>query len=354
MKKLSIIAILLLIVGFANAQPENFKEIAIVKTTVPKDQAKAGTCWSFATTSFVETEVLRITGEEFDLSENFSVYYSYINKAKMYVRLQGLHQFGQGGQAHDVLDVISEYGLVTEEAYPYKNKDHTQLEKDLKSYLDSVISLDTLPRVWMAGYKKILNDALGTPPTSFEYNGKQISAKNFVKDILKFNTNDYVEVTSFSHHPFYQQFVLEVPDNWSMGLYHNVPITDLLAIMENGITNGYSIDWDGDVSEEGFAVRKGLAYFTKKGKGGGMRAISEQPYRQRLFDRQFTTDDHLMHAVGLYTDAAGEKQYLIKNSWGKYPPFDGYLYMSEEYVKYKTVAILVHKDAIPEEILEKK
>ncbi|MBN2894119.1 MAG: aminopeptidase [Bacteroidales bacterium] len=353
MKKISFFLLLSFFVTFAYSQPEGFTAITKVKTTPPKDQARAGTCWSFATVSFIETEVLRITEKEFDLSETFPVYYAYLDKAEMYIRLQGLTNFGQGGQAHDVMNVIKEYGIVPEAVYPYTNKDHTKLEKKLKNYLDSILKLDSIPRKWIDGYQKILDKGLGVPPTKFTFEGKDYTPRSFVTQVLEFNPNNYIELTSFNHHEFYQEFALEVPDNWSRDLYYNVSLDDLMKIIEEALMNGYSVDWDGDVSEKTFDTKTGMA--TLEGKGGNkkMQVLAPQSFRQTLFDRQFTTDDHLMHAVGIFKGPFGGKFYLIKNSWGEYPPFDGYIYMSEDFVMYKTIAILVHKDAIPELIKEK-
>ncbi len=352
MKKIPLLFILLTLISFSFSQNAKLNQVAKVETTKPKDQARAGTCWSFATVSFIETEVLRNTGKEFDLSENFTVYYAYINKAIIYVRKQGKHNFAQGGQAHDVFDVIKKYGIVPDEAYPYKNKNHTKLETDLKYFLDSIVKLDTLPRFWLDDYKKILDNSLGVPPTNFEYEGQKYTPKTFLLDVLKFNTDDYIEITSFSHQEFNTQFVLEVADNWSLDLYYNVTISDLMAIIDNALKNNYSVAWDGDVSETGFNTETGFADL--KGENGQkIKVMVPQALRQMMFDQLQTTDDHLMHCIGLFTDEKEQKYYLIKNSWGSYPPFDGYLYMSEDFVMYKTIAIMVHKQAIPQKIKEK-
>lgn len=347
MKKISILNLLILFTVSIFAQENKFEEISLVPHTSPKDQARAGTCWSFSTVSFMEAEVLRITEKEFDLSETFAVYYAYLNKADIYVKFHGNHTFGQGGQAHDVIDVVTEYGMVTEEAYPYANKDHTQLEKDLKNYLDSILKLDTLPRQWVVDYKSILDKSLGVPPSTFEYEGKEYTPKDFTKDILKFDADNYIELTSYNHHDFYTQFVLEVPDNWSLDMYYNVPIEILISTMINAVKNSYTIVWDGDVSEEGFS-KDGTAKMISK-KGGKYMTMSAQPHRQMLFDRHFSTDDHLMHIVGLFQENVKKLYFKVKNSWAEYPPYDGYHYMSEDYMKYKTVAILIHKDALSNE-----
>lgn len=343
------IAVIFLSISIS-AQPKGFTELSKIKATSVKDQAQAGSCWSFATTSFIEAEVLRESNINVDISELFFVYYAYINRAVYFVRLQGHNNFAQGGQAHDVMDIVKEYGAVPEDAYPYSLKNHTQLEHDLKTFLDSIVALDNLPLNWKQDFIKILDSYLGAPPTDFRYDGKKYTPRTFATQFLKFDPNNYVEISSYTHHNFYEQFVLEVPDNWALSLYYNVHINELVSIIDSAIFNGYSVDWDGDVSEPGFNVRDGIANVSKDNKSMSM---SVQPYRQQLFDRQTTTDDHLMHAIGVYKNAAGMKYYLIKNSWGDYGKFHGYLYMSEDYVKYHTIAILVNKNAIPQVISDR-
>jgi len=351
MKRIYLIFVLVFVSSGLFAQAPNYTEIAIAKHTSVKDQAQAGSCWSFATTSFIESEVLKLYNIEVDISEMFFVYYGYINRAEMFVRLQGHNNFGQGGQAHDVIDIVKEYGIVPEDVYPYTLKNHTNLEHDLKSFLDSIVALDNLPTNWLDEYTAVLNEYLSAPPTSFKFANKDYSPTSFTSQYLQFNPDDYVEISSYKHHNLYEQFVLEVPDNWSLSLYYNVSINELLSIIDSALVRGYSIVWDGDVSEPGFSPRKGLAFMDRIGNKD--MTMTAQAYRQTLFDNQTTTDDHLMHAVGVYEDKDGLKQYLIKNSWGVYGPFDGYLYMSEDYVKYHTVAILVNKNIIPENIKKK-
>jgi bleomycin hydrolase len=334
-----------IITSYAQPTPKGFTEISKVKTTSVKDQQRTGNCWAFSTVSFVETEILRNTGNVFDLSEMYCAYYAYIGKAKTYVRYQGKHQFSEGGQAHDVIDVIRKYGIVRESDYPMKLKNDAYLKKTLKNFLDSILALDTLPGNWLKTYKKILDDSLGVPPQYITYEGKKYTALDFTKQILKFNADDYVEISSFSYKPFYKQFVLEVPDNWSAGLYYNLPLNKFMQIMEDALASGYSFVWDGDVSEKEFRTRTSIVDLDveKLNKYGQMTL---QPLRQSLYEMLYTTDDHLMHCVGLYKDKTGEKYFLIKNSWGAYGPFEGYLYMSEDYFKLKTVAILVNKEVL--------
>lgn len=354
----------------SKADQYEFKMIYEIKTTPVKNQAKTGTCWSFATTSFVETELMRMEKGENILSPMFNVYYAYRPKAENYIRYNGLTNFGMGGQAHDVMNIIREFGFVPEEVYPGKQigeEDHNHGEMDavLKAIVDAV-NKDRggkITPVWSKVLDAALDIYLGVPPKEFTYQEKTYTPKNFVA-ATGFNPDDYVELTSFTHHPFYKQFDLEVPDNWSKGLYYNVPIDDIIKIMDWALEKGYSVAWDGDVSEKGFSRKKGIAIVpmteeatddSKKDEEDADQPAKEkvvtQEMRQETFDNRTTTDDHLMHITGLAKDQNGSKFYYTKNSWGtKDKKYDGYWYMSEPYVRLKTIAIMVHKDAMPAEI----
>jgi bleomycin hydrolase len=364
-----------------------FTTVAEVPVTSMKNQYKSGTCWSFATTSFVEAEILRITGKELDLSEMFSVYWAYVSKAANYVRLHGLANFSPGGQAHDVIDVIREHGIITEEAYNglnYNEKKHIhgELDEVLKDFLKGIIKNKNgyLSPVWPLAFADLLNAYLGEPPAKFDYEGQKISPVEFRKK-MKFNPDDYVEITSYSHHPFYEQIRLEIPDNWSYNDdYYNIPVNDMMEVINNALNNGYSVCWDGDVSGEGFSHRKGVAIlpvtdkedlkgtemsrwqkmtsedFADKAygfKGPFPEKNVSQKDRQKTFDNWTTTDDHLMHLTGIVKDQNGTIYYRTKNSWGESNKMKGYLNMSESYVRLNTIAIMIHKDAIPENIKSK-
>ncbi len=348
-RRLLILLIISILSYSLSAQPQDFKQIAEVQTTPVKNQQHTGTCWAFSTVSFVETEILRETGKEFDLSEAYCVYYTYINKAETYVLYQGKHQFSEGGQAHDVLDVIREHGIVPQSDYPLKLKIDTYLQKTLKNFLDSILKKDTLPANWLKDYKKILDDSLGVPPQKIDYEGKTYTPKNFTKTILQFNPDNYIEISSFMHHDFYGQFVLEVPDNWSNALYYNLHINELIRTMEYALKNNYSFVWDGDVSEKEFRTRTSIVDMDIEKLNKSM-SITMQPVRQQQFENLFTTDDHLMHCIGLYNNKANEEYFKIKNSWGEYKPFAGYLFISKDYATIKTVAILVNKKGVPEDL----
>ena len=364
-----------------------FKTVAKVKVTSMKNQYKSGTCWSFATTSFVETEILRISNKTLDLSEMFFVYYAYIAKAKNYIRLHGLANFSPGGQAHDVLDVIRDYGIITEQAYKglnYGTEKHVHGEMDevLHSFVKAIVKNKNhkITPVWPLAFVDLLNLYLGEPPVKFDYEGEEI-APTELRDKMNFNVDDYVELTSYTHHPFYKPFRLEVPDNWSYNDgYYNLPIEELMEVMNYALKNGYSVCWDGDVSEKGFSHANGVAIVPETEKenlqGTEMsrwqnisdkdlrdnaytftapvpEKVISQKDRQLAFDDYSATDDHLMHLTALVKDQNGTLYYKTKNSWGKSNDMGGYLNMSYSFVKLNTIAIMVHKDAIPEGLRKK-
>lgn len=357
-----------------------FEIIHDVEKTPVKSQGRTGSCWSFATHSFLESELIRLGKGEHDLSEMFVVRNIYIEKAENYVRRQGKANFSQGSLAHDVITIADKYGLMPEDAYTGMDAeagmhDHSELETLLKGYLDGVIKnkAGQLQSAggeikWRKSYEAILDVYLGEVPASFTYQGKKYnSPKAFAKEILdKASPSDYVTVTSYSHHPFYRQFVLEIPDNFSNGLYYNVPLEEMQAITDNALENGYSVSWDCDVSEEEFSPRHGLALVPEKTwtdkNEEEQRQTFEQPeaekpitqeLRQFTFDNYSTTDDHLMHITGVAKDKNGVKYYITKNSWGEIGPYQGYIYASEPYFQLKTISIMVHKDAIPKKIARK-
>lgn len=362
-----------------------FETVADIQVTPVKNQASTGTCWCFATTSFLEAELLRMHNKAYDLSEMFTVRNAYLEKGQRYFRFQGANNFGQGGQAHDVINMIRKYGIVPDAAYPGLNygttsHSHGELVSGLKGYLDAINKSRSLTVAWPEAYKAILETYLGKAPEKFTYEGKEYTPKSFASAI-GINPDDYIELTSYEAYPFYQQVELEIPDNWSHGQYYNVPLDDLMAIMNNALKNGYTVAWDGDVSEKGFSHGNGLALlptdqpenmsttdrarFEKLNpsdqKSQMYSFVSPVPEMQvkdadrtETFNNRQTTDDHLMHLTGILKDQNGTLYYKTKNSWGtSRNPFGGYLYMSEPYCRMKTVAILVHKDAIPQAIKTK-
>ncbi len=348
-----------------------------VERTPVKNQYRTGTCWCFATISFLESELLRTGKGEHDLSEMFVVRNTYPRKADNFFRLHGNANFSQGGQAHDVLECVKRFGLVPEGEYSgmriqEKRHNHSEMVTVLSAMMDGVIKnrgTRVTPR-WSEALSAVLDVYLGPNPQSFVYQGSTYTPESFADDFLQIDPNDYVELTSYTHHPFYEKCRLELPDNWDFNSeYFNVPIDDLELIINNALKTGHSVVWDGDVSEKefssrelGFGVVPNVDWEDRLHDDQKLDKVFEQPVqekeisqelRQRTFDSFATTDDHLMHLVGLAHDQNGTTFYLTKNSGGTDRRNEGYLYMSRAYVRLKTMAIMVHKDAIPAEISAK-
>ena len=365
-----------------------FTIVKQVKATSVKDQYRSGTCWSFSTTSFFESELLRMGKEEIDISDMWSVRLSYSDKAVKYVRLNGSLNFGGGGAFTDVKNCWKKYGIVPESVYNGKNYGqdghvHGELDLVLKNYVDGVIKNKNreLTTAWHNGFNGILDAYFGQIPEKFNYKGKEYTPKSFSKE-LGLNPDDYIELTSFTHHPFYESFILEVPDNWAWDLYYNIPIDDLIKVIDNAIETGYSVAWASDVSEKGFSWKNGVAIVPEKNfedmtdaeiakwensskseknkglfdfdKPGKEKEITQE-MRQKAFDNLKTTDDHGMHITGIAKDQNGNKYYYIKNSWNVSDDkaYQGYFYASEAFVRYKTLDIMIHKDAIPKDFKKK-
>lgn len=342
-----------------------FTPVFNIKTTAVANQQYTNTCWSFATVSFLETEYLRNTGKEIDLSEAFFVRHAYMIKAENFIRTHGNTNFSSGGQAHDVIGIYRKFGVMDNATYRGWAKgdsvyDYMEMDTALKGFLKSICTMEFLSSHWLQAVSNIMDAYMGPMPDVVTYNGKQYSSLKFALDVIKLDPEDYVEITSYTHHPFYVSFPLEIPDNWAWGYYYNVPLFELMAIMENALKNGYSFVWSGDVTNNYFSNDKGYARLpaldaevakdsTKKFKE---REIT-QDFRQKSFDNRSAMDDHLMHVVGLAKDQYGTKYFYTKNSWGNCNLYGGYMYLSEAYMKRYTIAILVHKDAIPKDILKK-
>lgn len=349
--------------------PYQFTEVVRIPVTPVKDQNATGTCWCFASTSFLEAELLRMGKGEYDLSELFTVRHNYYERMNDNYLRRGKGNISEGSIAHMTLNIIDKYGIVPQSAYYGINYDsplpnHRELGTYLRAIADASVKLKARsPEYWE------LQDALfdiymGKLPETFEYNGKEYTPLTF-RDMLGINTDDYIEITSFSHHPFYQEVPLEIPDNWDHALLYNLPIDEMMAVVDNALNNGYTVCWDGDVSEKGYVYSPlGIAIIPADGSldrqaiAATDTLIAEVEYvdqalRQAGFESFTTTDDHLEHLTGIATDPAGTKYYITKNSWGAEGPYEGYHYMSEKFVRAKTVSILVHKDAIPADIKAK-
>ncbi len=326
------------------------------RCTEVKDQQRTGTCWSFSTVSFLESELIRQGKGYYDLSEMFVVRSIYRDKARNYFLRQGKAQFGQGSLAHDVVRAAATAGLVPESVYSGLPEgvaayDHTEMEAVLKAILDAVIGQRRPTQRWWAVFDAALDAYMGPVPETFVVEGVTYTPRTFA-DKLEIRPEDYVGLTSFTHHPWYTSFVLEVPDNYSSGTYLNVPLDELVQVVDHALAQGFSLAWDGDVSEPGFSQKHGLAIVPREVSDQMWEhpvpeQVVTQQMRQRAFASYQTTDDHLMHLVGSARDQYGNKYYLIKNSWGAAGPYEGYLYMSEAYFRLKTVSVYLHREGIP-------
>lgn len=356
-------------------KPESSLQFTVIKeakATSVKDQYHSGTCWIFSTQSFLESEFMRQGKGEVDLSEMWLVRCGYIEKAKQYMRMMGKNNFGPGGEPHDVINLAAQYGLIPQAAYAglpqgETKVKHGEMDNVLKAILDAQLKLEEkqLNPNWLAAFTAVLDAYLGAPPANFDVNGKKMDPKGYAAS-LGFNASDYVGLTSFTHHPFYNPFVLEIPDNWSWGQFQNLPLNELSAVTENAALNGYTVAWGADVSESYFSYRSGIALVPeknlddmRKGERDSLwlapskdRAIT-QFMRQEAFDNLSTQDDHGMQITGMAKDQTGKRYYIVKNSWGTANELGGYFYCTESYFQFKTVSILVHKSAIPKDIAKK-
>lgn len=365
-----------------------FTDIVVIPTTPVKDQNKSGTCWSFSGTGHLEQEVLKKGGPETDLSEMFVVRQCYLDKADKYIRLGGFGNFGPGGAVTDVPYVLANYGVVPDAAYPglsYGEDGHVhgELNAVLDAYLKAVNKHPNkrLSTAWKKGFEGILDAYLGKVPETFVVDGVTYTPKSYARK-LGLDATDYVPFTSFTHHPFYTTFPLEVADNWTWAEYNNVPMEELKSIVDNALDKGYTVVWAADVSEPGFKWRKGVALMPadldestiegtelsrwvaltpdeKKNEkydfnGPTKEETITQEMRQTMFDRMETTDDHGMVIVGKATDQNGKPYYKVKNSWGTEGHiYDGYFYVSEPYFLAKTLSLLVNKNALTPEQAKK-
>ncbi|MFP4017905.1 MAG: aminopeptidase C [Bacteroidales bacterium] len=384
--------ITLLITAPSFAQDEEtgyeFTTVEELPATSVKNQYRSGTCWSFSGISLLESEMIRMGKEAVDLSEMWIVRHAYSDKAEKYVRFHGHLNFAGGGAFHDVTNMIKEYGIVPESVYDgleYGEDKHVHGEFDavLKGYVDEVMENKNkkLTPVWHDGFNKLLDTYMGEKPEKFTYEGKEYTPESFASEYVGINPDDYIELSSYTHHPFYSKFILEVPDNWAYGEVYNVPVDELIEVIDHAIESGYTVAWASDVSEKGFSWKNGVAIvpsediedmtgteqskwedLTEEEKEEMMYSFEEpvnekkitQEMRQEAFNNWKTTDDHGMHITGIAKDQNGTKYYKVKNSWSdKDHIYDGYLYASEAFVRYKTMDIMIHKDALPEEIADK-
>jgi len=391
MKKIVSIALFAALALSATAKEKAKKEEGFVFTTVKenpitsiKNQNRSSTCWSFSGAAFLESELLRKGKGTYDLSEMYIVHHTMEDRAERYVRLHSESSFGPGGSFYDVMYCLKNYGLEPQEAmtglhYGDSLPVHNELDAVMKGYLDAIAksTLKKLTPVWKRGFDAVVSNYLGARPEYFNYNGKKYDAKAFARE-LELNTDDYVSLTSFTHHPFYTQFALEIQDNWRNGESYNLPLDEFMAVIDNAVNNGYTVAWGSDVSETGF-TRNGIAVvpeeikttdlsgsdmarwtgLTKEEKNKELTAKPRpekeinQRMRQEGFDNWETTDDHGMLIYGIAKDQNGKDYYMVKNSWGTDNKYKGTWYASKAFVKYKTINIMVHKSALPKEIADK-
>lgn len=365
-----------------------FTTVKEIPVTSMKNQNRSGTCWCFSALSFLESEVIKaknLKAEAYpDFSEMFVVRHSYHDRAVKFVRLNGYLNMAAGSGFGDVLEVIRDYGLMPQSAYSGMNYGYDlpvqgELDAVLKGYVQAVVKNPNrkLTPVWPKGFDGILDAYLGELPETFVENGVTYTAESY-RDAMGINPDDYVNISSYTHHPFYSQFAIEVEDNWRWGLCYNLPLDEFMAIIDNAVENGYTVLWGGDVSEPGF-TRDGLAVLLDTeakattgsdqerwvGKAEDKPAAAAekkelpkelqvtQEIRQRMYDEKTSTDDHGMHLYGTAKDQNGTKYYLIKNSWGVTGAYDGTWYMSENFVKGKTLNFVVNKKALPKDIAKK-
>lgn len=391
MKKTILLSFALLVATtfFANAQNNNlnFKILKQNPITAVKNQASSGTCWCYSTLSFFESEAIRLGCKDpnLDLAEMFVVSNSYADKAEKFIRVGGFLNYAQGSSASDAKITMQLHGIVPQSVMPGLNygettNKHAELEAGLAGFVNAIKKNPNrkFSTAWLNAVKGILASYLGETPTSFEYNGKTYTPQTYLES-LNLNLDDYVDLTSFTHHPFYTKFAIEVQDNWRWAESYNLPLDELMEVMYNAIDKGYTFAWGADVSESGFN-RQGLGTMkdvaaveeigsdqarwvgvTEQDKANQMAQLREnapemtitQEMRQIAFDNQQTTDDHGMHVFGTAVDQNGVKYFMVKNSWGDASTYKGIWYVTDSYFRYKTLNIMVHKDAIPAAIKAK-
>ncbi|HEX2919897.1 MAG TPA: C1 family peptidase [Bacteroidales bacterium] len=341
-----------------------------VPSTPVKNQSTTSTCWSFSGLSFLESELLRMGHKPIDLSEMFIVKEAYKRKAEEYARRNGSCAFSSGGQYYDLLLISRENGLVPDSIYTglkfgQKYHNHDEMDSALKGYMKGVIKGGLNSPAWMEGFSGILQAYLGKMESGFYYEGKYYTPESFSKE-LGLNFNDYIIISSFSDHPYYKENILEVPDNWAPCTYYNLPLSELVEVIDNSIMNGYSVAWASDMRGKGFSMKKGVALVPEKSWDSlsddefddyfnrpHPQKMVTQELRQNEFNGLSITGDHGMHIIGIAEDQDGGVYYKVKNSWGKTGKYDGYIYVSREFLKLKTTSCMINKNALPASIANK-
>ncbi len=389
MKKLFVLAAIVLGFAAAASAQEGFKftDNNEVKKLVPiTNQYRSGTCWCFSTLSYLEEEIMAVGGEQMTLSQMWVVRHAYFDKAVKYVRLHGNLNFAVGGAAHDVTEMIAKYGIVPREVYTGQNygtelPEFNEIDDVLKAYVEAIVKNGNgkLTPVWQDGLNAILDSYFGKRPETFTYKGKEYTPKSFAES-LPIKMEDYIEFSSYTHHPFYSTFILEVPDNWMWHSMYNVPMGEMMQVLDAALAAGRPVAWGTDVSEKGFSRTKAIGVIPEEVAKNTIGSDAErwgklsdaekqaminnlegpmkektitQEMRQEAYDNYLTTDDHGMVIVGTATDQAGNPFYKVQNSWGESGPYKGFYYFSRPFVEYKTMDIMVNKNIVPKEILKK-
>ena len=389
MKKLFVLAAIVLGFAAAASAQEGFKftDNNEVKKLVPiTNQYRSGTCWCFSTLSYLEEEIMAVGGEQMTLSQMWVVRHAYFDKAIKYVRLHGNLNFAVGGAAHDVTEMIAKYGIVPREVYTGQNygtelPEFNEIDDVLKAYVDAIIKNGNgkLTPVWQDGLNAILDTYFGKRPETFTYKGKEYTPKSFAES-LPIKMEDYIEISSYTHHPFYSTFILEVPDNWMWHSMYNLPVGEMMQVLDAALAAGRPVAWGTDVSEKGFSRTKAIGVIPEEVEKNSIGSDAErwgkltdaekqaminnlegpmkektitQEMRQEAYDNYLTTDDHGMVIVGTATDQEGNPFYKVQNSWGESGPYKGFYYFSRPFVEYKTMDIMVNKNIVPKEILKK-
>lgn len=350
-----------------------FTEVIALANTSVKNQSSSGTCWSYSTNSFLESEMYKAGRTPVELAQIYSARNVYSEKANNYVRMHGAITWGDGGACHDVINMYAKYGALPQSVYTGLNYGTTknkfaEMQQVLKAMLDVYVKNPNgkLSPNWKNAFESVLDSYLGVVPETFEWHGKVYTPKSFAKEVVGLNPDDYVELASFTDQPYYKKTLLMVPDNWSLDKVYNVKMNDIIDIIDYALEKGYTVAWATDVSEKYFSWKNGVAYVPEKEfedmtdeekkeifDGPKPERVITQEMRQAAFDNYTTTDDHGMHIVGLAKDQSGREYYIVKNSWGTTNDYKGYLYVTKAYVQLKTTAFLLNKNGIPQTLREK-